>query len=156
MPEICSPIPRKEITEYLTKLRKFIKDKYKNKIKIHVAGSYSRNAKTSKDIDLIFENAPNSKEILNTLLNAGLLIDVLDANTGVNPNRRQVDIRVVNNPEELPFYKLFFSSGERLSRKLRQRAKNKGYKLTEKGLFKNGAKVNGIKTEKAIYDLLNL
>jgi DNA polymerase/3'-5' exonuclease PolX len=50
---------------------------------------------------------------------------------------------------------LYFGSGEQFSRLIRQKAKKIGYKLNNKGLFKNGKKIN-IQTEKNIFKQLDI
>ncbi len=67
---------------------------------------------------------------------------------------RHIDLHMVKD-QEVPFHILYFSSGEQFSRMIRQKAKEQGYKLNDKGLFKNGKKVN-VKTEKNVFNKLNI
>ena len=55
----------------------------------------------------------------------------------------------------MPFFLLYFGSGENFSRKIRKYAKDKGYKLNETGLYKNNKKIN-LKSEKEIFDYLKI
>ena len=72
----------------------------------------------------------------------------------INKFYRHIDIHLVEK-KNLPFFLLYFSSGELISRKLRKIAKNKGYKLNEKGLFKNNKKIS-IDNEKNIFSHLGI
>jgi DNA polymerase/3'-5' exonuclease PolX len=57
----------------------------------------------------------------------------------------------------LPFYLLYFGSGESFSREIRKKAKNQGYKLSEFGLIRNNKIImNKANNEKEIFNKLNL
>ena len=70
---------------------------------------------------------------------------------------RHLDLHVINY-DNIPFHLLYFASGEQFSRQLRQRAKNMGYRLNNKGLFKKGSKkrVQNVKTEKNVFKELGI
>ena len=51
-----------------------------------------------------------------------------------------IDIHIVNS-KDLFYHMLYFGYGENFSRIMRQKAKKLGYKLNNKGLFKNGKKI---------------
>jgi DNA polymerase/3'-5' exonuclease PolX len=60
---------------------------------------------------------------------------------------------------DLTFYILYFGSGVEFSKKIRKEAIEKGYKLSEKGLFdrKTGKRINfQPKTEKNIFNYLKI
>ena len=53
------------------------------------------------------------------------------------------------------FFTLYFGSGENFARKIRQIAKDKGYKLNEYGLSKNGKYIEkDFPTEESIFEFL--
>lgn len=56
------------------------------------------------------------------------------------PRVVHVDVKIATK-EQKPFYTLYFRSGEKFSRKIRKIAKDRGYKLNQYGLFKNGRRV---------------
>ena len=67
-----------------------------------------------------------------------------------------VDIRITKE-KYLPYYLLYFGSGVNFSRTIRLKAKEKGYKLDQYGLYKNGKNINYYpKTEKEIFDFLGI
>ena len=168
-------IPRKEITEFTKLLKKKMK---KYGMKIENAGSYRLGKKDSGDIDLIFykKNMKNhtsyaKSELIDNIINEmredGILEYIFSKGSqkviGIikNPENnkyRQMDIMFVDE-EELPWYLLYFGSDKEFSKKIRRMAIEKGYKLSEKGLFdrRTGKKIQFIpKSEKNIFTFLNI
>lgn len=153
-------INRKEIensVEYIIKLLNLNKNDY------IIAGSYLMGKKESKDIDLIIIN-DNIDIILEKLNKSGLLIGILmkginSANILIKINNnyvRHIDIRIVQK-KYLPYYLLYFGSGVNFSKWIRQKTKEKGYKLDQYGLYKNGKNINFYpKSEKDIFKFLDL
>jgi DNA polymerase (family 10) len=153
-------INRKEIeksVDYIIKLLNL------NKNDFIIAGSYLMDKKESKDIDLIIINQKidNILEILNK---SGLLIGILmkgenSANILIKINNnyvRHMDIRIVQK-KYLVYYLLYFGSGINFSKWIRQKAKEKGYKLDQYGLYKNGKNINFYpKSDKDIFKFLDL
>jgi apurinic endonuclease APN1 len=170
--DLLKRIPRKESEN----IRKLIKSEYQKisgskKFEVILAGSYNLGKKTSGDIDIVISIKKNVNGILKTLVTHlfenGILLDTFglkipsDKQTNyiglikVNSNPvRHIDIHVIKS-EELPYHMLYFGSGEQFSRLIRQKAKKIGYKLNNKGLFKNGKKIN-IQTEKNIFKQLDI
>ena len=174
--DLLKKISRKESEN----IRKLIENEFKkvfNEVEFEVilAGSYNLGKKTSGDIDIVLSinNIKKLNGILKTfvthLFENNILLDTLsgskipsDKQTNyiglikVNSNPvRHIDIHVIKS-EELPFHMLYFGSGEQFSRIIRKKAKDLGYKLNNKGLFNsNGKKIN-IKTEKNVFNKLNL
>jgi len=141
-------IPRKEVTTYIQKITKVLK-KHLKEIKIIPAGSYRRGKPTSGDIDIIltvpeiknqsdFNKYPDMfDQIIAYLIKEKMMLEVVNqsgnAMMGITPTFRHVDIKL--SPTNLvPFFLLYFGSGVDFARNIRQRAKEKGYKLTEWGL----------------------
>jgi DNA polymerase lambda len=171
--DLLKRIPRKESEN----IRKLIKSEYQKisgskKFEVILAGSYNLGKKTSGDIDIVISiNNKNVngilKKLVTHLFENGILLDTFglkipsDKQTNyiglikVNSNPvRHIDIHVIKS-EELTYHMLYFGYGEQFSRLIRQKAKNIGYKLNNKGLFKNGKKIN-IQTEKNIFKQLNI
>lgn len=129
---------------------------------IVLAGSYYRGKKLLGDIDIVLvSNKNNLKEFIDILSNKNILIGSFGKNIKnnysglirVNNIVRHIDIHMVKK-EMLEYHMLYFSSGELYSRKIRKIAKEKGYKLNEKGLYKNNKRLNI--TVKELYKLLNI
>jgi apurinic endonuclease APN1 len=135
-------ISRKEAEE----VKKIIEKSFEGKVVL--AGSYYRGKKTLGDIDIVLvSNKNNLKKVINNLkkyLIGSLGKNIKNSYSGLikvdkNPVRH-IDIHMVKE-EDLPFHMLYFASGELFSRKIRKKAKEKGYKLNEKGLYKNNKKL---------------
>ena len=169
-------IPRKDITQFTKYLYSLFHKKYK--INIENAGSYRLGKKDSGDIDLIF-SIPDFKHltsyakfewidnILDELREKNILLHILSKGSHKcimiikNPfthKIHQMDILFIDN-KELPWYLLYFGSSKEFSKKIRLEAKQKGYKLSEKGLFSLSTqkKINiQPKHEKNIFTFLNI
>lgn len=160
--DLQKKIPRKESE----KVRDIIQKE--TKFPVLLAGSYRTGKKESGDIDIIIISKENIlKNVVEKLSQKNIIIDSLQGdlipkNTQtiyigiikVDKIARHIDIHIVP-PENAPFYMLYFGSGERFSRLIRQYAKERGYKLSDKGLFKNGKKI-GINNEEDIFKELGL
>ena len=178
-------IPRKEITEIkdktlkkaVAKLNKKFPDE-NNKIDFIICGSYRREKPTSGDIDILLFNSNEEQkkgkkiaylepfiEILKEGKNPFLLDDLTDKNYQTkymgfckyksNPVRR-IDIRFIKY-KSYPYAILYFTGSMELNKKMREIAKNKGYKLSEYGLeeIETGKKFNA-KTETEIFNKLGM
>ena len=179
-------IPRKEITEIqkkvLTKAVTKLNEKFpeeNNKINFIICGSYRREKPTSGDIDILLYNSnENSKsktskeqylehfiDILKDGKNPFLLDDLTDKNYQTkymgfckykdNPVRR-IDIRFIKY-KSYPFAILYFTGSMELNKKMREIAKNLGYKLSEYSLedIKTGKKFYA-KSEEEIFNKLGM
>lgn len=166
------PIPRKEITKYKQKLEKTIHSHYPN-MKVIVAGSYRRGKDYSNDIDIII-TSPKLKtryevdksyifdDIIHLLKKEGIIREIISRSStsmmGITDTKRHIDIKIAPY-NLLPFYLLYFGSGEAYSRQIRQKAKEKGYKLSEYGLYnikKGKMTMNSATTEEEIYKKLGI
>lgn len=167
---LTTKIPRNEITLYKNRLAKFLYKEFPD-VQIHMAGSYRRGHKNSGDIDIILTtpqietkndlfNSNIFREIVEKLLDKRLIIDIINQSSynfmGITDTERQIDIKF--SPHNLlPFYLIYFGSGESFSKKIRQSAKNSGYKLSEWGVYKgNKIVMNQAKNEREIFDRLGL
>lgn len=174
-------IPKSEITHFKKLFEKSLLKKIKN-IKIYIAGSYRTGKSLSKDIDMIItlpkdlnllKTSTDFENILTILKKDKLLIDIMSIGSNkimgltklpknimkTKPHYiRQIDIRLIPI-KLLPWYLLYFGSGENFSRKIRKIAKDKGYKLDQWGLSyrKNKKRVDYYpKTEKEIFSFLKI
>ena len=156
--DLQKKIKRKVIEESVEYLSKVLDIPLKN---IIISGSYRLEKKESKDIDLIIINN-NIDNIIKKLDNNGLLMGILmygedKANLLIKLDHViHIDIRITKE-KYLPYYLLYFGSGVNFSRYIRQKAKEKGYKLDQFGLYKNGKNINFFpKSEKEIFKFLEL
>ena len=158
--DLQKKIKRNVITQNVKYLSKVLNISLKN---IVISGSYRLGKKESKDIDLIIINN-NIDKIIKNLDNKGLLMGILmygenKANLLIkikNNHVIHIDIRITKE-KYLPYYLLYFGSGVNFSRYIRQKAKEKGYKLDQFGLYKNGKNINFFpKSEKEIFKFLDL
>lgn len=142
--ELKNRIPRSEMEEIYQKIQEILGDEY------HVipAGSYALGKPDSGDIDIILthsgvktrEDLSNiNLQLANALLKNGILKEILAKGESrlhgiIDYNgAKLIDIRIA--PLELvPYFELYFSVGSEVARELRQKAKNKGYTLSEWGL----------------------
>lgn len=168
--KLNSKIPRSEITKYKNIFEKKLKKEFP-KLEVHMAGSYRRDKKFSGDIDIILvdpkiktkmdlENSYLFDDILHYLMKEKLVIEIINRSKnnmmGITNTHRHIDIKMAP-ANLLPFYLIYFGSGESFSREIRQKAKDQGYKLSEWGLYKGHRVImNKAKNEKEIFDKLKL
>ena len=170
-------IPRKEIDK-IKEIIKYVIDKenkkYKDKFIFEICGSYRRGKKTSGDIDVLISKKGKLDKHINYLENIVLLLKglekplIIDDLTNKefhtkymgfcqykdNPPRR-IDIRFVD-------YKFWFSAlvyftgSVQLNKNMRNIAKTKNLKLSEYGLQKKDGTKILIKSEKELFDILDM
>lgn len=168
-------IPRKEIQKFTSYLKKKMK---KFGIKIENGGSYRLGKKDSGDIDLIFykknirDHTPYAKNelmenIVDELKREGIIQYIFSKGSSkvisvikdpITNKIRQMDIILIDE-KELPWYLLYFGSDKQFSKKIRREAIERGYRLSEQGLFnrKSGKKIKfEPKTEKNIFNYLGI
>jgi len=154
--DLHSFIPRDEITYLTNQLKEIINN---TNYTMLVSGSYPSNTKKkSKDIDILIVKHSNNKEknniysgdlykIINKIKNK--LEDINKENnlenislgdrkfmglikSPLSNKMRHLDMRLVTL-EELPYTWLYYSSGRMFNKIIRQKLKQKGYKLNEYG-----------------------
>jgi DNA polymerase/3'-5' exonuclease PolX len=178
-------IPRAEITKFYKIIKKIITKINKNdklnddsKYIFEICGSYRREKQVSGDIDVLISKLNNDnntnhlkkiityfKENIKDNNNMPLLVDdITDKNFETkymgfaqlkeNPIRR-IDIRYIPYDS---YYSalLYFTGSAELNKKMRIIAKNKGYKLSEYGLFKDDGTKLDIKSEEDMFKKLNM
>ena len=165
-------IPREEITKYKNNFEKVLHKQFPN-LQVHMAGSYRRNKSSSGDIDMILVS-PDIKttydldksylfdDIIHYLMKEKMIIEIINRSKngimGITNTHRHIDIKM--SPYNLlPFFLLYFGSGETYSREIRQKAKDKGYRLSEWGLYNvknNKIILNKATSEQQIFNKLNI
>lgn len=159
--DLHSPIPRAEIEEY----KELFEDTF-GKGTIYPAGSYRTGKEYSSDIDFIIVGFNDIGSVIDNIDVIATVVEVV--NKGKNgayilvklpiagAKVRHMDIRLVDK-EYLHSYLLYFGSGAVFSKWIRGIAKEKGFKLNEKGLFelKSGQHIK-TKSEKDIFKILGI
>jgi apurinic endonuclease APN1 len=143
--DLAHPILRKDAIKMY--------DQFKHKlagIEVELMGGFGMKEvikEEGKDLDILVIDA-KMEEIVQSLGDWIVCEAELGEKMGVflmkfpgYPHIVHVDVKIATK-EEKPFYTLYFRSGEKFSRKIRKIAKDKGYKLNQYGLFKNGKKVS--------------
>jgi DNA polymerase beta len=162
--DIEKRIPYKEMEKhkiYLTSLMK-------PNVVWDLAGSFRRHKSDSGDIDVIVNSGTTSslEEFINQLKESGYVKEVLALGDkkfmGIcklprHKTHRRIDI-LFTEPEKYPFAILYFTGSKDFNVNMRNIALSKGYSLNEYGLtnVKTKKKVNNIKTEKEIFDFLDI
>lgn len=163
-------IPRNEITIYKNNIEKDLKQKFPD-VEVHMAGSYRKGKTLSGDIDIILTTSKIKTkyelsksnifdDILAFLIEKKLIIEIINKSSnnfmGITNTKRHIDIKMTPF-NLLPFYQLYFGSGESFSRDIRQKVKDQGYKLSEFGIYKgNKIVMNKAKNEKEIFNKLGI
>ena len=159
-------IPRDAIFVFEIVLKYFVQSKFGKDSNIVIAGSYRRERLTSGDIDVLIGKANYTlKELVDYLIQKGVIIEVLSlgkhkahciANCPGNVlHPFRMDIQYSDNPKSWASMLLYFSSGVHINRLMRLQASNKGYKLSEYGLYKNSDRLE-TPTEESIFKLLDI
>ena len=170
--DLQQPLKLEDANKIIVFLKKILKKH--GSYNLYLMGGYRLGKKEGKDIDLIitkkdFKNSDlgNSEneidKILSILKDSGYVTHVLEKGKvkltlliKVNNYPYQVHLDLRLAPKNLlPYFSLYFGSGEFFSRKIRQIAKDKGYKLNEYGLtnIKTNKKII-LKSEKEIFKFL--
>ena len=161
----------RKIVNYLEKILRF-----HGNYNVHLMGGYRLGKKEGKDIDLIITNenyrsydiSKSKKEIdkiLSIFESAKIVTYIFEKGNikltlliKVKSYHHHVHLDLRLSPMNLlPFFMLYFGSGEYFSRKIRQIAKEKGYKLNEYGLTNlKDNKKHYFKDEKEIFNFLEI
>ena len=160
--DLSQRIPRKEIQ----KAEKIIKDVIKEvnpDIDMEIVGSYRRQKSSSGDIDVLFTHKKNQlNQIIKSLEEKGILFEQISKGQkkysgiiNVDKLGRRIDILFVK-PENYPAALLYFTGSGEHNQKMRAVAKSKNYKLNEYNLTDENGKKIPVKSEKDIFDKLEL
>lgn len=162
--DLETKIPRNEITKVGKMVSKMLA-KLSKTAKIQVVGSYRRQKAESGDIDMILIDSKNKPNLLLELIKelekyivgtfsfgstkfSGII------KTPYSHRARQLDILYVPF-EDYHTALLHFTGSGIFNRRMRLIAKDKGYKLSEKGLLK-GKKKLPIRSEKEVFEILGM
>jgi len=160
-------IPRIEITKLNEKLKSIFGGM---KLIYLICGSYRRQFLDSGDIDILVSYKEEGtkvpmRRIIRRLEKAKIVTDTLSLGDtkfmGVcqpETDYRRIDIELVSR-EEFPYAVLYFTGSGDFNRKMRLKAKEKGYKLNEHGIFeiKSKKRVNlDAKSEKDIFKFFDM
>lgn len=129
-----------------------------------VAGSFRRRASKIGDLDIIITS--NLSRAVGKLIDKGYIVATLahgdEKFSGIaklpgHESYRRIDI-IKTTQEQKPFALLYFTGDFIQNIHMRQKAKKKGYSLSQHGLrnIANNREVKSIKTEKDIFKFLNL
>jgi DNA polymerase (family 10) len=158
--------PIKEIThDEITKLEPIIMRFSNNYRKLYLVGSYRRKKRVSKDIDVMLvskdENAIG--KLLKDMQATALEVypysqgkDKMSMILKLNKSRvYKIDVFRVLPEHKIPM--LLYSTGSKEHNiKMRRIAKKLGYKLNQKGLFKEDKLVDGLKKESDYFKILKI
>lgn len=173
--DLNTRINRKDIENIAKIIEKDIK-KINKKLKLNIVGSYRLGKETSGDIDLIITYPDKEVPGKNGIHFMDVILEKINKYIKYTISQgEQKSLLIVQFPKinkiamrmdlvcipcsQFPWYLLYFSSDITFSRKIRDCASRKGYKLNEKGLFYklNGQKVKlKVKNEKDIFKFLDI
>ena len=170
--ELEQKISRKEALLLKNKIKRIIDSTNYNCL-VEIGGSFSdKNVKESKDIDILItsyklkkkDNLLKSdllKEIINLLKEKNIVTHTLSLGKTkflglciYKDIHRHLDIRLMNENSYI-FSKLYYTSGKIFNKMIRSKAKKKGYKLNEWGLFEKDTFIK-IENEKELFKLLEI
>lgn len=160
--DLQKKIPRQELESLERKLKELEK-KSKNIEHIDIMGSYRRGKQILKDVDILISGKSSAiiDELLDFLKNEYKYIDYFSKGPKkfmglfiIDKYIRHVDI-VYSNKEEYPTKLSYFTGSKEFNVRFRNIAIQKGYKLSDQGLFKNGKRIK-LKDERQIFDILGV
>jgi len=168
-----------KIINYINKKHEFTK---KNKYIFQICGSYRREKLFSNDIDILISKFGTKNDKTNCEKHLERMIKKLKSDLKINNNKplliddmtdknvktkymgfgqlknnpiRRIDMRFVPYDSYFSGLLYFTGSGD-LNQKMRKVAKDKGYKLSEYGLFDSNGERFKIKSEKDIFKKLDI
>lgn len=166
--------PLREILHQdIKKLEPYILSSAKGIGKAVIVGSFRRKKQMSRDIDVMIVS--DKKDALDKYLNKlkselpncifpyavgsdklSMLVDMTKAKLLKQKNKVfKLDVFKTNSEDEIPM--LLYSTGSKENNiEMRSIAKKAGYLLNQKGLFKNGKKINNLKSEADYYKILGM
>lgn len=169
--DIQRKIPRKEMIQH-DKMIKTIMNKAFPEIKeFSLVGSYRRNKEESGDIDLIVKTKASldMNDLVHVMIQEGYIQDdgifALGKKKFMGMAKLPSEERTISRrldilfcpASEYAFALLYFTGSKDFNVKMRERAKQLGYRLNEKGLTdENSEKVKNLKSEKDIFKFLKI
>ena len=171
--DILKRIPRDEIIQYETKLKRLFNEVKTDGSIMNIVGSYRRGATNSGDIDIIICDPSNNVKLfhnfLDKLIENDIIIEVLSrgdvkslciSKIRGKPARR-IDFMFTPR-SEYSYAMLYFTGNKEFNTVMRSRALKLGYSMNEHGMYKmvNGTKTTKLNTfmpeEKDIFNFLGM
>jgi DNA polymerase/3'-5' exonuclease PolX len=153
--DLIKQVPRAEIAKHVEFIQQFAPTTM-------AAGSYRRGKPYGSDIDVIVRETID--DVVKKLTDAGYIKDTFVQGNkkfsgvvklpGYNTHRH-LDI-VFTTPRSYPFALMYFTGSKRFNIRMRLKARTKGLKLNEYGLFNGFVQVGNIQTERDIFKLLGI
>ena len=156
--DVHTPIPREEITRFKEMFADLIG------VDFEICGSYRRGKETSGDIDCLVcgDEDINMDSIVDGLMELGIIKHTYVWGTEkysglicVDKILRQLDILIIE-PESWPYAILYFTGSKEHNIEMRNRAKEKGWRLNEYGLYDKEWKRIEARSEKEIFEVLEV
>jgi DNA polymerase (family X) len=149
-------VPFSVATQYAKPLKKFL-ESVPGVSRVEIAGSYRRGRDTVGDIDVLVCAAQGAAPIT-ALARYGELRKLASAGStkasGILRNGLQVDVRVLE-PESFGAALHYFTGSKDHNIHVRRRAQERGYKLSEYGLFRGDERIAGA-TEEELFTAVGL
>ena len=167
--EIQQKIPRNEMNVHNEVIKTIVNESFPDTKNFSLVGSYRRNKDESGDIDLIIDAKTNFSmtDLVDVMISEGYIQE--DGIFALGKKKfmgmcklpshaisRRIDI-LLTPSSEYAFALLYFTGSKEFNVKMRERAKQLGYRLNEKGLIDNTmTKIKGLKSEKDIFKFLKI
>jgi DNA polymerase/3'-5' exonuclease PolX len=169
--DIQQKIPRKEMVQHDKMIKTIMNKAFPDIKEFSLVGSYRRNKEESGDIDLIVKTKASfdMNDLVHVMIQEGYIQD--DGIFALGKKKfmgmaklpspegtisRRLDI-LFCPASEYAFALLYFTGSKDFNVKMRERAKQLGYRLNEKGLTdENSEKVKNLKSEKDIFKFLKI
>lgn len=157
-------IQRNIIKENIVPLMNAMIKKIGGSIKYEICGSYRRKVPILSDVDIVISGSPREKTVFFQILEAlDIIVEFVKGTTKFNglikvdENKYvRIDIRICNLDEFAPMI-LYFTGSKNFNINMRKEAIKRNMTLNEYGLYnKNGKKIQNIKTEKDIFNKLEM
>lgn len=171
--DIQQKIPRKEMVQHDQMIKTIMNKAFPDIKEFSLVGSYRRNKEESGDIDLIVKTKAgfDMNDLVQVMIQEGYIQEdgifalgkkkfmgmaKLPTGEGMATISRRLDILFCPS-SEYAFALLYFTGSKDFNVKMRERAKQLGYRLNEKGLMdENSEKVKNLKSEKDIFKFLKI
>jgi NAD-dependent DNA ligase len=166
--DLLERIPLKEIDKFKVKLNEIFDKESKQNSNMEFVGSYRRKYPSSSSIDILFKNKNDNnsdyKKFIDVLIKEGIITDIIERSeekTVAICKLKDTEIHrktyfIFSPQNEYPFAKLYYTGSETFNIFLTNKALEKGYILTKKGIKneKEKSKKVKIKNERDIFELL--
>lgn len=171
--DIQQKIPRSEMIQHDQMIKTIMNKAFPDIKEFSLVGSYRRNKEESGDIDLIVKTKASfdMNDLVQVMIQEGYIqedgifalgkkkfmgMSKLPSSIVEGTISRRLDILFCPS-SEYAFALLYFTGSKEFNVKMRERAKQLGYRLNEKGLMdENSEKIKNLKSEKDIFKFLKI